>query len=85
MSTMTEPEIYQRLTKVFLDIFDDLTIELRPETSAADIPDWTSFNHVNIVVATEQAFGIKFSTPEIEKLKNVGELVALIGAKVAKK
>ena len=82
---MTEPEIYQRLTKVFLDIFDDLTIELRPETSAADIPEWTSFNHINLIVASEQKFSVKFSTADVENLKNVGDLVALIQARLAKK
>lgn len=82
---MTDPEIYKKLDRVFRDIFDDVEIDLKPETSAADIPDWTSFNHVNLIVATEQAFGVKFSTSDIESLKNVGELVALVRAKLAKK
>ena len=82
---MTDAEIYKKLDKVFRDVFDDLDIELKPETSAADIPDWTSFNHVNLIVATEQAFAIKFSTSDIESLKNVGELVALVRTKLAKK
>lgn len=78
---MTDAEIYQQLTEVFHDIFDDPTLVLRPETSAADIPDWTSFIHVNIIVATEARFGVKFSTADIERLKNVGDLVALIRSK----
>jgi acyl carrier protein len=82
---MTDAEIYQRLKRVFLDIFDELDVELTAETSAADIPEWTSFNHVNIIVACEQAFGVKFLTPEIETLKNVGDLVALIRGKLAAK
>jgi acyl carrier protein len=82
---MTDAEIYAKLDKVFRDIFDTDDIDLKPETSAADIPEWTSFNHVNIIVATEQSFGVKFSTADIEKLKNVGELVALVRAKLAKK
>ena len=79
---MTDPEIYERLKRVFLDIFDDLTIELTAETSAADIPEWTSFNHVHIIVASEQAFGVRFATPEIETLRTVGDLVALIRTKL---
>ena len=82
---MTDPEIYQRLQKVFSDVFDDLQVELRPETSAADIPEWTSFNHVNVIVATETAFKVKFSTSDIETLRNVGELVALVRKKLAAK
>jgi acyl carrier protein len=82
---MTDAEIYQRLTKVFRDVFDDFDGELQPETSAADIPEWTSFNHVNIIVATETAFKIRFSTSDIERLKNVGELAALVRTKLAAK
>jgi acyl carrier protein len=75
---MTDVEIYQQLTEVFHDIFDDPTLVLKPETSAADIPDWTSFIHVNLVAATEQRFGVRFSTADIERLKNVGDLVAMV-------
>ena len=80
---MTDAEIYQALEGVFRDIFDE-PIELKPETSAADVPEWTSFNHVNLVVASETRFGVRFSTGDIEALKNVGDLVALIKAKLAK-
>ena len=78
---MTDAEIYQQLTEVFHDLFDDPSLVLKPETSAADIAEWTSFMHVNLIVATENRFGIKFSTAEIERLKNVGDLVALVRAK----
>jgi acyl carrier protein len=80
---MTDSEIYQQLTEVFHDIFDDPTLVLKPETSAADIPDWTSFIHINLIVATEDRFGVKFSTADIERLKNVGDLVALVRSKRA--
>jgi acyl carrier protein len=78
---MTDAEIYQQLTEVFHDVFEDPNIVLKPETSAADIPEWTSFMHVNLIVATEMKFEIKCSTAEIERLKKVGELVALIRSK----
>jgi acyl carrier protein len=78
---MTDAEIYHQLTEVFHDMFDDPSLVLKPETSAADIPEWTSFIHVNLIVATENQFGIKFSTAEIERLENVGDLVALVRAK----
>jgi acyl carrier protein len=81
---MTDAEIYQALDGVFRDVFDE-PVELKPETSAADVPEWTSFNHVNLVVASETRFGVKFSTADIEALKNVGDLVALIKAKLAKR
>lgn len=82
---MTDPEIYAKLETLFRDIFDDAAITLKPETSAVDIPEWTSFNHVNVIVGTENLFKVRFSTSDIEGLKNVGELVALVRKKLDKK
>jgi acyl carrier protein len=78
---LTTEEIYSQLTEIFRDIFDDESVVLTPETTAADIDDWDSFNHINLIVATEQKFGIKFKTAELEDLKNVGHLVQLIATK----
>ncbi len=82
---MQESEIYTRLTQVFHDIFDDNTIVLKTEMTAKDVQDWDSFNHINLVVATEARFGIKFQTAEIESLRNVGHFVELIRKKTAGK
>ena len=78
---MTEADIYEKLTEIFQDIFDDDSIVLTAETSADDIAEWDSFNHVNITVASEAAFGVRFKSSELEDLQNVGELVRLIQAK----
>jgi acyl carrier protein len=80
---MQEAEIYSRLTEIFRDIFDDDSIVIKAETTAADIEEWDSFNHINLIVATEAKFGIKFQTAEIESMKNVGHFVALIEKKLA--
>ena len=80
---MNESQIYDRLSAIFFDIFDDDGIVLRPETTARDVPGWDSFAHVNIIVATEQAFGIKFHAAEIGRLQNVSELVSLIARKTS--
>jgi acyl carrier protein len=81
---MQESEIYQRLTKIFHNVMDDDSIVLTPELTAADVKEWDSFNHINLIVAVEQAFKIKFQTAELESMKNVGHLVALIEKKVNK-
>jgi acyl carrier protein len=75
-------DIYARLTEIFRDVFDDDDIVLTPNTTAADIQDWDSFNHINLIVAIETRFGIKFQTAEIESLKNVGDMVAVIERKI---
>jgi acyl carrier protein len=79
---MTEPEIYTVLTDIFHDLFADDAIVLRPETTADQVPGWDSFNHLNIIVAVEDAFSIKMKTDEIEKLNNVGDLVKTIQRKL---
>jgi acyl carrier protein len=81
---VSETDILAELTKIFREIFGDDTIVLTPETTADDVEGWDSFNHINILVATEVRFGIKFQTAEIEGMRNVGELVHLIGEKIGK-
>jgi acyl carrier protein len=70
------------LTDIFHDLFADDAIVLRPETTADQVPGWDSFNHLNIIVAVEDAFSIKMKTDEIEKLNNVGDLVKTIQRKL---
>ena len=82
---MTSSEILAQLTEILRQIFDDDSIVLTPETTAADIRDWDSFNHINIIVAVEMHFGIKFRTAETEEMKNVGHLVELVQQKLEAK
>ena len=79
---MDEPQIYQRLTEIFQDVFDEDSIEVTPKLSADDVDGWDSLTHIRLILTIEKAFKIKFSTSEIVKLENVGDLVALIQAKV---
>jgi len=79
---MNSSLILQQLTDIFRQIFDNDSIVLAPETTAEDIAEWDSFNHINIIVAVEAHFGIKFQTAETEELKNVGHLVELIQRKL---
>ena len=78
---MDEPQIYARLTEIFKDVFDEDSIEVTPELSAKDVDGWDSLTHIRLILTIEKAFKIKFSTSEIGKLENVGDLVALIKAR----
>jgi len=78
---MTEQDIYAQLTDIFREVFDDPSLTPTPGMSAKDVPEWDSFNHVNLIVATELRFGVKFRPGEIESLKNVGDFVGLIQRK----
>jgi acyl carrier protein len=75
---MDEAGIYAKLTTVFEDVFDDDSINVTSGLSARDVDGWDSLTHIRLMVTVEKAFKVKFSTPEIGKLGNVGDLVALI-------
>lgn len=75
---MTRQEAYERLTKVFWDVFDDESIELCDATTSNDIEDWDSFEHINLVVAVEDEFNFKIPMGKVITMKNVGEMVDII-------
>jgi acyl carrier protein len=79
---MDEPHIYTRLAEIFQNVFDDDSIEITPQLSAKDVDGWDSLTHIRLILTIEKAFKIKFSTSEIGKLENVGDLVALIKARI---
>ena len=80
---MDTAEIYAKLTGIFRDLFDDPSIVLRPEMTAADVPGWDSFNHINLIISIEGEFRLKFQTAELESMHNVGALADRIAAKLA--
>ena len=79
---MTRDEIFAALIGVFRDVFDDDTIVLHENTTADDIADWDSQTHINLTLAAEMRFGVRFRTSELDSLKNVGDFVSLIEAKL---
>lgn len=79
---MDESQILTQVRDIIADVVDQADLQISTATTATDVPGWDSFNHINIVVAVERRFGIKVNTAEIEELRNVGELVALVGRKL---
>lgn len=79
---MSKEEVLERLTTVFRSVFDDEEIVLKEETTAADIDDWDSLEHINLLVAVEQEFNIKFNMNEVSNMKNVGEMVDIIISRI---
>ena len=79
---MNTEQIYARLTEIFREVFDDPALTPTPTMTAADVKEWDSFNHINLIVAIETRFKIKFKTAELESLRNVGHLVEMIDKKL---
>jgi acyl carrier protein len=75
---MTKTEIQHKLTGIFQDLFDNPTLELSDTTTAKDVQGWDSLSHINLIVATEKAFAVSFTTKEVKGLTDVGGLIGLI-------
>lgn len=80
---MTRENIYEKLNEVFQDVFDDDSITVNAETTADDIEDWDSLEHINLVSAVEKEFGVKFTMAQVVGMKNVGEMVDVILAAIS--
>ncbi|MCR5186223.1 MAG: acyl carrier protein [Clostridia bacterium] len=79
---MTREEIFDNLNEVFRDVFDDETITVGENTTSNDIEDWDSLEHINLIVAVEKKFGMKFSMGEVTAMKNVGEMADIISSRI---
>jgi acyl carrier protein len=80
---MSRAEILDRIQTIIRGIFDDDTLEITESTVAADVEEWDSLEQINILVAAERDFDVKFSVGDVEGLRNVGELVDLVASKLA--
>ena len=70
-------EIFARLNKVFQEVFDDPSIRITPQTTADDIEDWDSLEHITLISAVEQEFHMKFKMGEISSMCSVGEMAGI--------
>ena len=75
-------KILEALNHIFQDIVDDPNVVLKRETTAQDVDEWDSLNHITFVVAIEKHFKIKFSSAEIRLWKNVGDMCDAIAQKL---
>lgn len=75
---MTREEAFVRVNQVFRDVFDDESITVTDVTTADDIEDWDSLEHINLILALEEEFGMKFSMGEVTGMENVGAAVDII-------
>lgn len=75
---MDKTEITERLNGVFRDIFDDPDLSVNEATTSADIEDWDSIEHINLIGAIEDEFSMRFKMREVSGMKNVGEMIEII-------
>jgi len=75
---MSRDEILLKTINIFRDVFDDESLVITDDTTAADIEDWDSLTHITLVNEIEDAFNYKFSMKEVLGMKNVGEMLDIL-------
>ncbi len=80
---MQDDQLRSRMTETFRDVFGEPDLVMSDGMTAEDVEQWDSLSHINLIVALEREFRVKFTTGEVSKLKNVGDLVALIRNKTS--
>ena len=73
--------VYAKLNVIFRDLFDDESIVVTPQTTANDIEDWDSLEHITLIATVERTFKMKFKMGEISSMKNVGQMANIIQAR----
>ena len=79
---MQKEEIVQKLTPVFRKVFGDENLELTDELSALDVENWDSLSHMLLIAEVENKFAIKFRLKDLNKMANVGDMIAIISSKL---
>ncbi|MFO7901160.1 MAG: acyl carrier protein [Pirellulaceae bacterium] len=75
---MDDIKIDERLAEIFRTVFENDDLQLSASTSAADVEGWDSVAHITLIFAIEEEFGFQFSSSELEKARNVGDLQLVI-------
>lgn len=78
---MERTEILKQLNDIFIDILDNEKVVLTEITTAGDVEEWDSLSHIQLVVAIEKHFKIRFTSKEIQSWANVGDLLSCIQGK----
>lgn len=79
---MKREEIVEKLTTIFHDVFKDNTIVLNDEMTATDVENWDSLTHMLMITKVEEVFGVKFKLKELNKLKQVGDIIMTLSEKL---
>lgn len=80
---MNRTEIVEKLTAIFQEVFNDNSIALRDNMTAAEVDNWDSLTHMLMITRVEELFGVKFKLKELNKLKNVGDIIICIEDKLS--
>lgn len=80
---MERNEIVEKLTAVFQEVFSDSSLVLNDDMTANDVEKWDSLTHMLMISTVEERFGVKFKLKELNRLKKVGDIIAILSEKLA--
>jgi acyl carrier protein len=75
-------DLLKQLDAIFIDVLDNPAISLTEQTTAMDIEEWDSLSHIQLVVAIERHFKVRFNSSEIQSWKNIGDMIRSINNKI---
>lgn len=80
--TMEKNEILKQVNNIFIEVLDNEKIVLSLSTTAKDVEEWDSLTHIQLIVAIERHFKMRFTSKEIQSWKDVGEMIDCIKEKL---
>ena len=79
---MRELDILKKVNDIFTDVLDNEELVIDANTTADDVDEWDSLTHIQLIVAIEKSFGLRFTSQEIQSWKNIGEILGCIENKI---
>ncbi len=79
---MDDEFILNRIQEIFREVFDDDNLVVTRQTNSSQIEEWDSLNHINLTIAIEKEFNLRFTLEELQPLKDVGEMIDLLKKKL---
>jgi acyl carrier protein len=82
VASKSRTEILATIRDVLADVVDNPSLQISEQTTAEDVADWDSINHVKLLIGLESEMGFRFNTDEVSGLKNVGALIDIVQTKL---
>ena len=78
---INQDALYTEMKPIFSDVFERDNIVLRPELNAKDVEGWDSMKQIELLLALEQRFAMKFTSKEVDLMRNLGDISAIVAAR----
>ena len=77
-------DVQEQLLSVFRSVFEIDDLQIADDMTADNIEDWDSLAHITLITEVEKSFEVRFRNAEVARLKNIGDLKALVNKHLSK-